>query len=139
MATESVVNIYDAVLIHDDATTNTPAAPLHTSAIAIPAGDDGTSSSNARPMMQLEEQHGSTYVGCFCAYRWPVIILSTIRFVTLAFLSSMSQEWSSFELCMMIVYASMSIFSLVGAIKYRIGLIAIDFVWCVGTYYTYYD
>ena len=137
MDTESIMKVHDAVPVQDDAATKTPAP--HTTAsstsMAVPAGD-GTSSSNA-PMWQQEKQ-GSKCCGCCCDYRMAVIILSIIRLLYLTFQCIMSLSLS-FEVRIMIVYACMSIVSLVGAKYYSICLIGIDLVWCVGKYYTSYD
>ena len=134
MDKESVVNIHDAVLILDDAATNTP--PPHTSAsltssfaVAIPVED--TSSS---------KKQGSMCCGCCCDHRMATIILAIIRLIFLSILVKNllieSVRWSD-ELFVMIVYISMTICSLVGAIKYSICLVAIDLLWCIGKYYTY--
>ena len=141
MDNESVVNIHDSVLVHDDSAANSP-APMPTSAslasswaVAIPVED--TSSSSNVPMWQQEKQ-ASICCGCCCDYRMAVICLASIRFVILVITSSFfivdTQEWSP-ELFLSIVYTSMSIFSWVGAMKYSICLIVIDLLWCVGKYY----
>lgn len=141
MDNESVWIIHDAGLVHDDATTNTP--PPHTTAslassfaVAIPVEE--TSSSSNVPIMWQQRKQDDKCCGCCCDHRWAVIILSIIRFVILVIASSILifdiREWS-LEIFMMIVYACMSIFSWVGAVKYSICLVAIDLVWCVGKYY----
>ena len=78
----AVIDI-QAVLVHPDATKNTPphtssASSASSWSVAVPVGDDASSSSV--PMWQ-QEKLGGKCCGCCCDYRRAVIILAIIRLV----------------------------------------------------------
>ena len=87
----AVIDI-QAVLVHPDATKNTPphtssASSASSWSVAVPVGDDASSSSV--PMWQ-QEKLGGKCCGCCCDYRRAVIILAIIRLVFNAMFSAVS-------------------------------------------------
>ena len=143
-----------AILVHPDAATNTPEPPQTSWSVAVLVGDatssgripmESASTSFRNVPMWQQAKRGSKCCGCCCDFRRAVIILAIIRLGFLAFCLSFTTEFDDTEglfvaaLFTIVVYISMTIFSIVGALTYKICPIATDLVLCVGKYYTSYD